>query len=286
MPRADPKRIAWFLNLQRVLRFPKYFMAPLAIFRPRRSLLASDAEITETGVPSSRRESTSPTRSRRLSAPPLPMLNQAISPTDNPGLTNALRIARDAMSISTSGFSPRQKIPISAYFQKPAHRSERLVERPVLARHEFAIPTMSRQPDIDPDALAIRPEKSVPLAPIPTFSSGQRFADSERFPEPTATARGTNEVAFGRGLAASNEYPPIDNASENRYDSPSSDQGGTREGAQPQHNRPAVSTLHIDGSALGRWAVQHLERALGKPATGMTGVDPRATIPRSRVAPF
>jgi hypothetical protein len=25
---------------------------------------------------------------------------------------------------------------------------------------------------------------------------------------------------------------------------------------------------------------------LGKPTTGMTGVDPRATIPRTRVAPF
>jgi hypothetical protein len=44
--------------------------------------------------------------------------------------------------------------------------------------------------------------------------------------------------------------------------------------------------IHIDGSVLGRWAVQHLERALGKPATGMTGVDPRASPPRSHVSPF
>jgi hypothetical protein len=58
------------------------------------------------------------------------------------------------------------------------------------------------------------------------------------------------------------------------------------ESNQPKRGKPTVSTLHIDGSALGRWTVQHLERALGKPATGMTGVDPRATIPRSRVAPF
>jgi hypothetical protein len=46
------------------------------------------------------------------------------------------------------------------------------------------------------------------------------------------------------------------------------------------------STLHLDGSALGRWAVDHLQRTLSKPATGMTGVDPRTTIPRSRVSPF
>jgi hypothetical protein len=46
------------------------------------------------------------------------------------------------------------------------------------------------------------------------------------------------------------------------------------------------ATIHLDGSALGRWAIQHLERTLGKPATGMTGVDPRASLPRSRVSPF
>jgi hypothetical protein len=47
-----------------------------------------------------------------------------------------------------------------------------------------------------------------------------------------------------------------------------------------------TSTIHLDGSALGRWALLHLERALTKPPSGMTGVDPRATIPRSHVVPF
>lgn len=49
---------------------------------------------------------------------------------------------------------------------------------------------------------------------------------------------------------------------------------------------PARSTLYIDGHALGRWTMQHLERALGRAPSGMTGVDPRASIPRSRVSPF
>lgn len=47
-----------------------------------------------------------------------------------------------------------------------------------------------------------------------------------------------------------------------------------------------TATLHLDGSSLGRWAIQHLERALSKPLNGMTGVDPRATIPRGHVSPF
>ena len=56
------------------------------------------------------------------------------------------------------------------------------------------------------------------------------------------------------------------------------------DGRQPRQS--GASTLHIDGAALGRWALQHLERTLGRPANGMTGVDPRAITPRTRVAPF
>ena len=115
---------------------------------------------------------------------------------------------------------------------------------------------------------------------------GQRLADFGRFPEPISTARETNEVGSGRTWSPGSRYSPLDQGPESQYDLSSSGQDGTTESAQRQHGRSAVSTLHIDGSALGRWAVQHLERALGKPATGMTGVDPRATIPRSRVAPF
>lgn len=59
-------------------------------------------------------------------------------------------------------------------------------------------------------------------------------------------------------------------------------------GYRPRQRQASSSatTIHMDGSVLGRWAIQHLERTLGKPATGMTGVDPRANPPRSRVSPF
>jgi hypothetical protein len=46
------------------------------------------------------------------------------------------------------------------------------------------------------------------------------------------------------------------------------------------------ATLHLDGAALGRWAIQHIERALARPSNGMTGVDPRATMPRGHISPF
>lgn len=47
-----------------------------------------------------------------------------------------------------------------------------------------------------------------------------------------------------------------------------------------------TATVHIDGFALGQWAIQHLEHTLARPTAGMTGVDPRASPPRGRVSPF
>ena len=57
-------------------------------------------------------------------------------------------------------------------------------------------------------------------------------------------------------------------------------------GQGPGHIAPSRATLHIDGHALGRWTVQHLEKVLGRPSAGMTGVDPRASTPRTRISPF
>jgi hypothetical protein len=77
------------------------------------------------------------------------------------------------------------------------------------------------------------------------------------------------------------------------YQSPKGDDGfGFRRSDQPASKDEGVSqiprsfTLHLDGASLGRWTVDHLQRTLSKPASGMTGVDPRAVVPRSRVSPF
>jgi hypothetical protein len=55
--------------------------------------------------------------------------------------------------------------------------------------------------------------------------------------------------------------------------------------AQPK-NTVTVGQLHIDGTNLGRWMVNYLDHALSKPQQGMTGVDPRANPPRTRMTPF
>jgi len=77
-------------------------------------------------------------------------------------------------------------------------------------------------------------------------------------------------------LDTANEMdPPASTASDHASDQ-----------SRHQGNRASSVTLHLDGSALGRWAVDHLERILSKPTAGMTGVDPRASSPRGRVSPF
>lgn len=115
------------------------------------------------------------------------------------------------------------------------------------------------------------------------------------FPAPADT--GISHFAIARssytddGAERSLRAPPPPSEEENRFANklyqPSHDGSEGALSCQPQRGKTSsTTTVHIDGSALGRWTIQHLERALGKPATGMTGVDPRASPPRSRVSPF
>ena len=59
-----------------------------------------------------------------------------------------------------------------------------------------------------------------------------------------------------------------------------------RDGSSMRSHGPSGATLHLDGPTLGRWAVDHLGRVLAKPSSGITGVDPRAVLPKTRVSPF
>jgi len=85
--------------------------------------------------------------------------------------------------------------------------------------------------------------------------------------------------------AVDEEIDPNPSSGSERRRRPEALESGSGSESGPRQ-ASASSTVHIDGSALGRWAIQHLERTLGKPASGMTGVDPRTNVPRTRVSPF
>jgi hypothetical protein len=127
--------------------------------------------------------------------------------------------------------------------------------------------------------------KSTALAPSFSRSDIQHFPESGRDQPQRRTVAGTDGVFRRQGLFLANEQPQSTQRVAGDQTPWSPDREATA-ASEPQRRKSGVSTIHIDGSALGRWTVQHLERALSKPATGMTGVDPRAAVPRSRVAPF
>jgi hypothetical protein len=151
---------------------------------------------------------------------------------------------------------------------------------------ELSAPVGNRGVIANPGEMQGSSEKSVPLAPIHSRSPKQEFGEPQTDPASRPTEVGASDRFSGRPPLLSTEQPASAQGPAIENQSPVSDRDGAAGGDQSQSSRPTVSTLHIDGSALGRWTVQHLERALAKPSTGMTGVDPRATVPRNRVAPF
>jgi len=74
---------------------------------------------------------------------------------------------------------------------------------------------------------------------------------------------------------------PTPAVAETRYD-PSLEQSGLSGGT----SGPRSGTIHLDSTSLGRWTVEHLAWTLSREPTGMTGIDPRISAPRSRLSPF
>jgi hypothetical protein len=58
------------------------------------------------------------------------------------------------------------------------------------------------------------------------------------------------------------------------------------DGADSAGLKSDTGAIILDGAALAQWVVNYLETALTRPQSGMTGVDPRAAQPMSRLTPF
>ncbi len=145
--------------------------------------------------------------------------------------------------------------PSATSFQAPRSISKRPPVRPVVS---LAPPSNDRSPS--------RSEALVDAA-------GREDSPKIRNPRCQGDRRDTGglwqaETTHGReqSLPTVDRQPPSDENSEARQN--------------------AGATLHLDGAALGRWTIQHIERALARPSNGMTGVDPRATMPRGHISPF
>jgi hypothetical protein len=281
---SSAKRVAWFLALRRVLQFPAYPMAPLLVrHQPRRiGAFESAPLIDRLGLMSERQPSSSLSRQRHPLATLMGIGNQ--NSAQNEVANDLTRLAPMSQTRWLSKFSasqhqvalnraissagnpvfPNNPLPFlqANPFEAREGRNDTLTARvyPLgagtglsFAFHQVS-PANGRYPQPGPWRPPVAGHLSSPLSPgrISGPLEGQ-----------TETAQGFHAQA---GLA-----PTV-----------------SQQTASEDRNRSISlrsSTLHLDGSALGRWAVDHLQRTLSKPATGMTGVDPRAVIPRSRVSP-
>jgi hypothetical protein len=279
-------RIAWFLRLQRILRFPKYFLAPPPASLRRSKLVGDDPvsdRTTASGLAQERLVAASAIRGvaptyqlartlHGLITSPVASATRAatVAPATDVGRRLTARDAAWIAGPAVGGVGIRQNYVSVAANSKPkyanvpwlAQPSNSVANRPTALRGNRAVGEfaqcsrnagvwLSRSPTIEP-LLTQASRAALPRAPPPP----------------------TKEAADLGQPAEANLRSPPDVA-----------MIGPDRGRQGQEAPPA-SMIHIDGAALGRWAIQHLERALAKPAAGMTGVDPRVSLPRTRVSPF
>jgi hypothetical protein len=155
------------------------------------------------------------------------------------------------------------------------------VDPPGDARHRLSPGGSSAEAGPDRPIRRVSPVASIaPPARDPQADQPGSLHAFTEYADPSAVNRTTEGSAGSEML-----QPPLITRNINHQNSlTATHSNAASDGRTP--SQTGAATVHLDGSALGRWAIQHLERSLSKPANGMTGVDPRASAPRGRVSPF
>ena len=248
--------------------------------------MVSDLAATPGAAPSLQDQGITPVQPRHVQVPAPLSHKRATASVNSPGMVTIRRLITETSTLLPASIAPTRELwnlpPLVSAGQPFAGSSRRQVvagkELSTLGGRRWEIAdTGNLQPGLD---------KSMQLAPTHFRSEKQESPEPKSDPTSSWNEAGASETISQQPPFAFAEQPSSTLGAATQDQSPSSDRGGTAGGDGSQRTRPAVSTLHIDGAALGRWTVQHLERALAKPPAGMTGVDPRASLPRSRVAPF
>jgi hypothetical protein len=286
MRKADAGRIAWFLGLQRILRFPRYSVAPAAVLRTVHRSAARGLDTPPRGKASFQNGAASLVRSNHTAPQLLSTHRRATSTIVSPGATTLPRQMTSTASASPIG---RPSLP-SLRDLAPRTIPKQNVQGytgPISAPRQQSSGIHNEYQQIPRPGAGIFGSLSSPaLAPSPARSVRQISTEIDVDAIPERNTVDTETSLCDRSLSPASEPAPSRQHIASQSNSWSLDRDADGRDVQTQSKKSAVSTIHLDGSALGRWMVQHLGHALGKPATGMTGVDPRASPPRSRVAPF
>lgn len=284
---ANSSRTTWFLGLQSTLRFPRYSMAPLPKLVTFRKANIGHFETAPSATPKGHGVAAVHQRSGAIRSDPVVGI---LAP-------KSIMAARDYL---------------------PGHRSVPLLSQPgtgrmpspvvdfsrAVSRNRLGMPQKNAMVAIGVGKRVGFPAGQAPrLPPLfdasgPASTAQAQFAPIGSSPQTQGVAVPTTGTPMRRNshrehppisqerLPAGNVPHPVNESLIDRAVLEPPDLGISEQYVGQQQRPPSASTLHIDGAALGRWAVQHLARTLGKPTTGMTGVDPRVTSPRSRLQPF
>lgn len=281
---GNARRIAWFIQLQRLLQFQKSVFAPRAVRASRNRSMGNEVSAGRSAA------------GGLLETPVLAaVLPRNVVPEYVWSKTSNESFADRGTDLRAGATSVEIMLKLLRHVQTRAFSGDRssTISRSLAAKH---LPQSRRSESGYGDASRTKlPVTSV--AAVPTRATRGHSVSAD-FAQPsntwvsllTATRSASASTRLEESLRAppplvgeegSSRLVPDDNGQ-----SWSSGRNGSSTQDAGESKARGRATVHLDGSALGRWAIQHLERTLGKPATGMTGVDPRASLPRGRVAPF
>jgi len=121
------------------------------------------------------------------------------------------------------------------------------------------------------------------FAPVPVSQDEREAQQTDRVLQRIAGEMGTRAVSND---AAVHTGPGTEAGWKNTTAEIEADP--TSKGLDQSNGKPSSRSgvIHLDSASLGRWTVEHLAWTLSRESTGMTGIDPRISAPRSRLSPF
>ncbi len=283
---SSKRQIAWYLSLGNHPNFSQQSLAPISTARRLATITPDYPHIWSTALARSNEDQASDLRSQATKPAEIPIKRR--SPASKLGF---IYIAgRSFSTISPTGSTTTTSGPLAPR-QNGLLRKETILPGATLNRHWTTAPASGEgpfQPDerIDTMISAYTSRKTLsgaPAAPPPRdlqmMQAGLSVAPQRR--SPLSKEADSDEKA---ALTAADQPSQGTSTANNDVLSPVQYTGALTAGDAIGQASP--NTLHLDGAVLGRWTIQHLERALSKPSNGMTGVDPRATTPRGHISPF
>jgi hypothetical protein len=287
MQTPSRSRIAWFLRLQRILVFPKHFLAPQAGTYRSPELVGDEAgpvQRRDLGPVTHPAAEVSPVRRAVPDHLALRPLNKSM----------ALSSSSTARAITAASAGRAVKRPMfqNVYRIAPGRRSpvtmnSAFTSMAAGSKHDYLRAIWGPTPDHA--GSSIRTEIQTRISFADTLPISRSIRNNQ--PQQSAAER----TFISRSPETTLRAPPPPSTGDARSEQTSVLNRRPFSGGPPpdlgrslhrQEIRGGASTVHLDGATLGQWAIQHLERVLAKPSAGMTGVDPRASLPRGRVSPF